>query len=293
MFLSFSGMQGTVALHDCDELLDPVLRVTRGWPSETVTDGPSETVAISISAISDGYSRVSTWTPVPSTDDDIADALCDLISDLIDAYLAERPDMLALHAAAVDIGGKLVLFPNQHKAGKSLLSVQLAALGGRVFSDDVLPIDPESSNGIALGIAPRLRLPLPENAGAFLREHLSQCGTITNERYAYVDTPTSTRPMLGTQAPIETIINLNRAEGATEPELTPMPTSSAVKMMIERNLGFRGNANGVLDQLCDIVEKCDCYELRYHDPFDAAKHLMAVFGGRGENDAHPTSTPQY
>lgn len=275
MFLSFSGVEGVVALENCDELFEPIQSTTSGWPSKAVPSG--EKRSITISPIQGGYSRVSKWTQTPSKDDDVADALCDFVSDLIDAYLDARPDMLALHAAAVEINGNLVVFPTRHKSGKSLLCVQLAAMGVPVFSDDVLPLDTDTNHGMALGIAPRLRLPLPDNVTPDLHEYLDKTGMVSNQRYAYVNLPEDVRPSLETRCPIQGIINLCRQDGREEAELIPLPGSQAVKMVIERNLGFRGNAAGVIDRICDIAETATCYELRYGDPRKAAQCLIDAF----------------
>lgn len=53
------------------------------------------------------------------------------------------------------------MFPESSKAGKSTLTVAFAAASYRVFGDDVLGLTAQGE-GVAMGVAQRLRLPLPD-----------------------------------------------------------------------------------------------------------------------------------
>jgi hypothetical protein len=121
------------------------------------------------------------WAPKPISRADPVDAACGFIAELVRAYVNELPDRLCLHAAAAEIGGRLVIFPSTHKAGKSVLSAALAAAGCRLSGDDIVLIDAQNGIGISGGLCPRLRLPLPANlqpvTRAFITANSGPTGT--------------------------------------------------------------------------------------------------------------------
>lgn len=107
-----------------------------------------------------------------------------LVGVLISGLLLSRPDWVCLHAAALDLDGAALVLPGDHQAGKSLFAGVAAALGLAVVADDrVLLRLPARQGGarkeqpevVALGIQPKLRLPLPpalpEGVRAFLDDH--------------------------------------------------------------------------------------------------------------------------
>ncbi|MFP5482167.1 MAG: hypothetical protein ACLGGW_02685, partial [Gammaproteobacteria bacterium] len=95
---------------------------------------------------------------------------------------------IALHAGAVAISNRLIAITGPRRAGKSTLIARLCAEPDlQIFCDDVLPISP-LGEGVALGVAPRLRLPLPAKASQhfkqFARQHLGP----HDNRYGYLCT---------------------------------------------------------------------------------------------------------
>ena len=92
-------------------------------------------------------------------------AMCDPIALLPYGEAADHPDLLTLHAAAVVIDGQAVLLPAVRRGGKSVMTAALAARGAAVYSDDVVGVTARARaplRALAAGIAPRLRLPLPD-----------------------------------------------------------------------------------------------------------------------------------
>ena len=60
-----------------------------------------------------------------------------LQENLIIAYYQSRPYLMALHAAAVSVGGRAVVMPAVSGSGKSTLSAAFAANGHALFSDEI------------------------------------------------------------------------------------------------------------------------------------------------------------
>jgi hypothetical protein len=93
-----------------------------------------------------------------------AEMLCDLGIDLAETFIRYRSAMQCLHCSAVALCSegeeRLVVFPNINRAGKSLLAASFLQHRVRLFADDLLAVT-EEGEGMAFGLPPRLRLPLP------------------------------------------------------------------------------------------------------------------------------------
>jgi len=244
---------------------------------ERTVSGNDWIPAITLHKIADAYERHSAWLPKPIGFSDPVDTVCDFIVDLIHAYVADHEKLLCLHGAAVELKTGLMVFPNTYRAGKSILSLKLVSCGARLFSDDVLPIRHQSNAGIALGILPRLRLPLPETAGPALADFIHHRNGPQNTRYGYIRLDENELAPRGTEAPVTTITTLERS-AETKPSLQPARKSEVVKDMILRNFARQNPAIEIVDRLHTIVEQAECYTLIYDTLDQATELLEEAFG---------------
>lgn len=265
----------------CPELLPILAEVMPGWRIQPAPDGGEEGIGVWRS--SKGYTRSSRWQPKPVTFRHPVDAVCDLIVDIIHAYVADHPGLLCLHCAALEFRDGLVLVPSTYRSGKSTLSVKLASRGARLFTDDVLPVAREDRCGVALGIRPRLRMPLPESADDDFRAFVAQRSSPTSHRYAYVDVGEDGQAPRGTRSAIRAVVVLERgAEGPAE--LVPADRGRMLKDVILRNFARQNAALEILDCLHSIVAAADCYTLRYDELEPASRLLIDAFGPAGQAD---------
>ena len=204
MLWQFLGLDQPVDVTEPEAVLPLMQPIFTSWPHEPVAEGGPPFAQIGPSG--DGRK----WRlKAPRADKrdglyDPVNAICDLICEMSWERLRSRPDLLCLHAAAVVFGDRLVMFPNQRRAGKSLLTATLARHGHAVFTDDFVPlaVDPETRviSGVANGIAPRLRLPLPDTLTAEHADWINAHITTRNKQYGYlseIDLPQS-----GTEMPV-------------------------------------------------------------------------------------------
>ena len=190
--------------------------------------------------------------------------------------LRSQPSLMCLHAAAIDFGGRLVLFPNARRAGKSLLTANLARLGHAVFTDDFVPlhVDPESRviSGMANGIAPRLRLPLPEELDADAASWIMDRITTRNKRYGYlteIDLPQS-----GSLMPVGAVVLLDRDMERTVPAaLEPVTPDEAMAAIVTQNFGRQVHSGAILKVTQAITHGVPVLRLRYRDVAEAADLL--------------------
>ena len=125
---------------------------------------------------------------------------------------------------------------------------------------------------MALGIMPRLRMPLPKKGTQTFVNFISDRAGPKNNRYLYVGLDPDEQAPLGTTAPIRGITILNREKGA-ESGLQKVKKSTVVKDMILRNFARKNPGLEIVDRLYSIVENAECYSLKY-DNLDQAVNLL-------------------
>lgn len=281
MRVRFHGIARPVAFDGCPELADRLLTLTEGWRWEpTPDDGDA---GITVTARSDAagirWRIVSDWTPQPADYDDEADILCALIADLILAYVETRGDLLCLHAGAVALGASpdapLFAFPAETLGGKSTLTAALAASGGRLYSDDVLPVQicGAAMRATALGIMPRPRLPLPATMPATLRETITRRLVIANRRFGYAGLARGQLAPLGESRAIAAFVALERAPGNAR--LTAAPRAETLSLLLRQNFGARPPAADLVERLAAMTAAARCWRLRYSDIGEAVALLTA------------------
>ena len=141
------------------------------WPAEPDDEPGGGALDIAIEADEGGYRRRTAWGADIRLDH-ARDAANALAGALIEGFTRQGEGLVCLHAGAVRLGPALVLFIGDSESGKSSLSLHLAAAGHRFFGDDriLLDLSAEPVTGLCLGLAPKVRLPLPPEAGeAFTR----------------------------------------------------------------------------------------------------------------------------
>lgn len=275
--LEFADIEKPVALQGCEEFFPILQQVLRGWDVHEALATNSAPADIVIRKTGKGFVRQSPWTKKSNNFRHPVTAVCDFLVDLINAYVADHPQFLCLHTAAVLMGDGLVLLPGTYRAGKSTLSVHCAAAGYRLFADDVLTVDGSTKEGIAVGILPRLRLPLPENSGPAFRDFVKRHEGPKSDRYLYVDLDSNRFAARGTRAPITAVVLLERIETGA-PEIATISGGEALKRAILQNFSRNQPAIDILDGLHAIVAGARCFEVRYRTGEEAVDMLEQHVG---------------
>jgi hypothetical protein len=274
---NFTGLSDPLAFINSESLYPYIDTILRDWRIEKYNIGDDQTPIITIQKTKAGFERRSRWLSKPAIFQNPIDAVCDLIVDLIHAYVADNKGLLCLHCAAVEFNQGLVVFPNTYRAGKSTLSLKLVSCGARMFTDDVLPISNQGNLGLARGILPRIRLPLPQEITPGFVDFVTNRAGPQNSRYLYVKLDLNEQAVLGTTAPIRGITILQREKNA-EATLLKAKKSMVVKDMILRNFARQNPGLEIVDRLYSIVENAECYSLRYGNLDQAVNLLEDAFG---------------
>lgn len=263
LLLQFDGLTGPIALVRCPELRDLLSTLSPGWTGRVCEKSDSdEQPLITVRRDEDGYWLTSRRNPKAARHKAAVNVTCALISELFWPFLEAEPDLLCVHGAAVEFAGKLVVFPNRYRAGKSLLSAALVAAGRRLFTDDVLPIVSGTARGLALGVRPRLRIPVPDDLDARTRQFIDERAGPSSGRYLYLNTTETEQATRGTQLPIGAFVLLER-DASVKPAMTPISFGTVMRQLIWQNFARRLHHAEILRRLHQLSEGARCYCLRY------------------------------
>lgn len=275
----------TIDFHDAAQAAYGFASVLRGWSrGPTPLSGarrPADIRIVRSAGVYRWHGRTLTKPVVwqqraPST---TMGVICDLHDVLFDWFLGRNPDHLCLHAAAIEVGEGLVLIPSIGKAGKSTLSIAMAGLGNRVFADDVMALEPKRDHGMAFGVVPRLRMPLPERIGARYRRFLGRRTGPSNANWVYADLRDGEIAPFGATAPIKAIVFLDRrAEGPAR--LAPVDNDQVLRELVLQNFAQGVAPLAAFDRLLKLARQADCKRLVFSDTNEAARLLSRVYRGK-------------
>lgn len=278
VLIRFERVRQPVAISGCDELLPIIDRVLAAWPHDAIKAVPlgSRRKKLAVGRDHGIYALLAPWLATPIRHRDPVNAVCDLVVHLVHAFVATNPSSLCLHSAAVRVGSRLVVFPNVYRGGKSLLCAHLAYQGAEIFADDVIPVRGRDNHAFALGIAPRLRLPLPDCISPGFAGFADRSAGPANGRYRYLDLGTDRVVPFGAHAPIGAFVVLDHQRGRAA-ALRPLAPAEMLRRVIARNFARRQPAPRILERLERLVTAVPCYRLDYDDPATAARLLTARF----------------
>jgi hypothetical protein len=281
--LVFGSTGWTVDFTGCEDVVAGIPHVFRGWnlKSGRPSDFPKAKPRAVISRRGAGWHwrelgapKARQWDPIPPKTP--MRVLTDVHDAAIYWYLADNPELLCLHGAAVKIGGGLVCFPARGRTGKSTLIANLAALGHKVFCDDVLGLAPPRERGVSLGLMPRLRVPLAPNLAAEVRNFIATHQGPVDRQWLYLKLGAGQIAKLGESAPIQAFVILERRD-AGQPELIEVRTSEVLKELIAENIIRKLPMPVIFDRLHRLAATRRKFRLRYSDPGEAARFLAETF----------------
>lgn len=205
-----------------------------------------------------------------------------LIGTVIGAFVAADPDWICLHAAAVAVGPKgspgLTVLLGDTMAGKSTLAMALVEAGARLWCDDRLPLS-DDMQGMALGLRPKLRLPLPDSAPASFTAFVEARGAAREGSMVYIAPSEQAQAAFGEVLPVRRLITLARSPQPQAPKLTQGGIAETVKHLVPVTFAPHLDPVTRLARLRQVATACECLHLTYGDSFEAAGFLMQGLDG--------------
>ncbi|GEK46760.1 hypothetical protein HPA02_10430 [Bisbaumannia pacifica] len=272
--LSLPGLGRCLRLVDAPEVTRTLVATLPGW-TPSVCPARGGAPAIRLYRCGAGYRQYAPALPGGLDLPTATAAASSLIADLAGEVLAadRNQDLLGLHCASVEIDGRLAIFPEAHRAGKSTLSLAFAAAGYRLFGDDVLGLTP-TGEGMALGIAPRLRLPLPEGLAPELLAYFHRHAGPGDCRYRFLRP--SRLAAHGETRPLAAIVLLERDAGLAAAEVVRLSPGEGLAQLLRQNFADERDDAALMPRLLPLMERLPCLLLRYAEPLAAARELARV-----------------
>jgi hypothetical protein len=276
----FSDTACQIRLRNCEPLLTTITEICHGWPYEIFANGfPSSQPFLLLERSADRYHLSSDELDKTKSFTDPVDAVCSMIVELAWASLRNNPDWLCIHCAAVEIAGRLVVFPNARRAGKSTISTLLGLKGYKVFTDDFLAVEVSQQNvihGISSGISTRMRKPWPSSFSTSNISRLNQSMNVTSKQYSYHNKNNNMPIPRGARCPIGAIVLLERNDDIAL-EIAPAKLEKTLRTIILQNFARANNSANILEVLYCLVSQVSCYELKYSNAEDAILLLESEF----------------
>lgn len=273
-YFIFGEMLKSIKFVDSSELMEYCQVAFPGWTiKEAIREEPP---ILTVTRTSHSYQIEGYWLDKPIHRVDKVDAICGLVAEVIRAYVREDSQLLCLHGASAEFAGKLVVFPSQYRSGKSVLSACLAAIGIQLYGDDVLPISLSDGEGIAPGLAVRLRRPLPENLASESLDFINNHTGLRGRNYQYLDLENSQLAAKGSRAEIGAFVLLEREEGAGV-AFEEVSEADVLRQVVWQNFAREAEAPRILEVLSQLVASSQYYRLRFDKTEDAVQLLLEKF----------------
>lgn len=197
--------------------------------------------------------------------------------------LRSHPQHLHLHGGGFRVGEAAVLLPGGHGAGKTSLTLEALYRGHRVYSDEILVVDPRT---VLLRPYPRcfvvkepgMRL-FPDLQSLYRARGPQKAGRSVPVWYV---NPREIRPdYLASPAPCRWLI-FPRFRAGSGTAVTPVSELDALGRLLGCVFTFFRNPSGTLTGVAALARRCRAYDLRFGDlrrGFDVIEGLLAG-GGR-------------
>lgn len=254
---------------------DAVHALTQAMPGWPVSTQPAAGAMPDNYIYRDAAGLWQGWRDEPEEFDlpSSAAVACSLVGELIGRRLATEPQLLGVHCGSVQINEQLVIFPESSKAGKSTLTVAFAAAGYRVFGDDVLGLT-ECGQGVAMGVAPRLRMPMPDSFSAEFVDYTEQHAGPEDEHYRFVIPPGKGLARFDESCPVGAIVLLERDAQIVEPEVVQLAAGEGLLQLLCQNFADSSTPDQALfERLLPLIQRIPCLLLRYAEPLAGARFL--------------------
>jgi len=194
-----------------------------------------------------------------------ASVLDRVVWEVNQGVIRTRPQVLLLHAAAVELDGRAIVISAPSGSGKSTLAAALVRAGLRYLTDEAVAFNPESGSvepypkPIALrqdvwSLFPELG-PMPSTASGF----------VSTVRYVV---PAELGGTLGDPSTPEMVILPCRVP-ARSARMYPLSRAEAAMSLAEQAFSFLDSGAEALRVLARMLQGCDCYRLEYDDVGDA------------------------
>lgn len=195
---------------------------------------------------------------------------------LIAAALRQTRDTISLHAGGASFSRGAVVVIGPSLAGKSSVALHMAANGGRLLGDDSVAI--AGDRALSFGLAPKLRLPLPADAGRLFTRFAGARICRTQSGIAHLRLRRGEAARFGQGAPLRGIVILKRMEGGTA-RLVPADRSAAMRALVTHAFAPQFGAAALVARLAALASRVPAYTLEFSRSCEGARVLRRFVEG--------------
>lgn len=235
-------------------------------------DGASPDLKYTVNCTGPAFSIARGGGQDPLIGAGLSDLLYLLEKDLTVALQLRRTDLLFLHSAAVEWGGKAYLFAAEAGSGKSTTTWALLHHGFRYLSDELSAIELESLAVLPYPHALCLKTPPP--APYALPEQAIHLG-----RTIHAPAESLPAPVAPTRRPIGAVFLLRHRPGLDVPDLRELGPAEATARLYVTALNLLAHPDRGLDAVVQVAGHVPCFALDSADLSSTCALIRSVVAG--------------
>ncbi len=170
-------------------------------------------------------------------------------------FMRSRPDLLWLHAGAVERGGAALLISGPSGQGKSTMTTLLCERGWRLLSDDIAPVRMDADEVIPFPQSPLRRVHpgheiQPDAVNTLAKQGVAIAASMVRR----------------TAAPIKALVFVAYGQAGG---LVPIPRGSAAMEILKNSTNFIDHKGAAVDRAVEIARRVPAYRLSYLTAIEA------------------------
>lgn len=178
--------------------------------------------------------------------------------DLMIKLQRHREDLLFLHAAALELDGKAILFPARAGTGKSTLAWRLQDGRFRYLSDELAPIDPRTYTVSPFPRAICLKTPPP-------LPHRLPRGVIRTTGTIHVPNSCLRVPAVTEPVELGALVFPTRVETVSRARVRRLSRAEGAALIYSNALNPKAHPSCGLDIVIDVAKRFPCFEVEMGD----------------------------
>ena len=193
------------------------------------------------------------------------------------ALAARLGNHLLMHAGALEINGRGLLLPAMPGSGKSTLTAALSRRGFRLLSDEFGVIRLSDRRLLAMLRPIALKNESIDVMRSFDRSVIIGPAFPKTRKGTVAHMAPQLKDVKAIHDAVDpTCIVFPQFDSAAGVELTPLPRARAFARLVVNSFNYEVLGPEAFDALCDVVQACSCYELRYGDLNQAVSVMTEV-----------------
>jgi hypothetical protein len=274
--IEFHGFARPIVVRIDAALMNELSILIAKWPWRRVTSARRWHVRVATTgseyAVAERRRRVVMESLYPSA----PQAMGAFTGALIAAALRQTRGTVSFHAGAASFSRGAVIVVGPSLAGKSSVALHMVANGGRLLGDDSVAV----ADGCALsfGLAPKLRLPLPADAGRLFNRFAGARIRRAQSGIAHLRLRCGEAAGFGQGAPLRGIVILRHVEKGA-PSLLPADRSTAMRALVTHAFAPQLGAAALVARLAALANRVPAYTLEFSRSREAARVLRRFVEG--------------